>query len=107
MKYRLAKLRRLSKKTGKSADSCCSSYGFVMENEAIDDEEFPPLPTEGDLKKIKIESVEEDDDLKKTMEEKADEEDDIEQEEDRHEDYPSLVQADSGEADKSSSNLAQ
>ena len=59
-----------SGKAGKGAKPCQSKYGHVMEDDAVDDEEFPPLPKEGDVKRIKEEHP--DGELEIVQEEKED-----------------------------------
>lgn len=53
MRKRNCYLRRLSSKTGKSDTPNYRGYGVILESEAVNDEEYPPLPKEADLKKVK------------------------------------------------------
>lgn len=93
MKRRYHTCIRWPRKPSTSDKPRRSRYGAFMENDAVDDEEFPPLPKEGDLKRITEENSEEDDKMA--------------QEEEHHADYPWTRSEHSEELKKQSLNLAE
>lgn len=86
-------LRRSSSNGNEGNTTRHRNYGVILKNEAVDDEEFPPLPKEADHKSIRQESLEEQDEMA--------------QEEEHHAGHTSLSHEDNDEADEKSPELGE